>query len=652
MIQLGYYAVFAAFGMAVLAIVLGVLASRRESDTLFESARNAVLGCAFFTTLGAAGVVYAMFAGDYQMKYVWANSDRAMPFLYKLGALWGGQSGSLLFWSWLLSIYSTIAVLKHRRDSVRLLAPAISTLMVVEAFFLSLVAFASNPWARADFIPPDGRGLNPLLQHPAMVIHPPCLYLGMVGFTVPFAFAIAALVSRQANSDWLKKARGWAIVAWMFLAAGNVLGGRWAYVELGWGGYWAWDPVENAAFMPWLAGTAYIHSAMIEERKGMLKVWNLVLITTTFLLTILGTFITRSGLISSVHSFAQSNIGYVFAGFLVFAVIVSYGLIVYRRRDLQGPAQLDSYFSRESSFLFNNLVLLGGCFAVLWGTLSPILSEAVQGTRISVGPPFFNAIMVPIGLALLFLMGVGPLIPWRRASFGSLRKIFTVPMGIGLLAALVLLVGGVRHAYAIVTLSIAGFVVATIVTEFRRGIAARMHSTGASPLRAFRDLFVKGQRRYGGYIIHLGVVIVFVGFAGAAFTREGEAKLRRGESMGFHGYTLTFEQLDQDTQPGVQSTRAQVLLAKGARNVAWLFPQKNFFPKMEQLASEVAIHSGFDADLYLVLADYSEDGEEASFKLYLNPLVRWFWVGGIVMVAGGLLVLLPFGRRSIREASA
>lgn len=645
MIQLGHLAAYGAFFCALLSIALAWVSYSRRRDDLLEAARNAVVACAWFTTLAAFGVWYAVFAGDYQMEYVWANSDRDMPLLYKIGTLWGGQSGSLLFWALLLSIYATVAVLKHRKDPRALMAPTIATLMIVEAFFLGVVCFASNPWDRAAFIPLDGRGLNPLLQHPAMVIHPPCLYLGFVGFTVPFAFAIGALISGQMGNEWLKKARGWAIVAWAFLGAGNILGGRWAYVELGWGGYWAWDPVENAAFMPWLAATAYIHSAMIQERKGMLRIWNMVMITTTFLLTILGTFITRSGLISSVHSFAQSRVGYVFAGFLIFLVIASYGLILARRKELRSPQQLDSLFSRESSFLLNNLILLGGCFAVLWGTIFPMVKEMVDGIRVSVGPPFYNQIMVPIGLGLLLLMGIGPLVPWRRATWGAIRKAFTVPVILGLVALVILLVGGVKWSYALVTFSIAAFVVTSIVSEFTRGVRARQHSTGASPLRALRDLFVKGQRRYGGYIIHLGVVIIFVGFAGSAFTREGQGTLARGESLAFHGYTLTFRDLLETQDPGVESVSAEVLLASGDRNVALLYPQRNFYRKSEQLASEVAIHSNLGADLYLVLADVAPDGTSASFKMFVNPLVRWFWVGGIVMVAGGVLVLLPFGTR-------
>ncbi|MCA9754186.1 MAG: heme lyase CcmF/NrfE family subunit [Candidatus Eisenbacteria bacterium] len=647
MIQLGYYALWGALGSAAFALVFSVLAFRGGREDLQTSARHATWAAAFFTTVACAGIVYAFLMGDYQMEYVWGNSDRDMPTFYKLGALWGGQSGSLLFWGWLLSMYTALVGLRHRKDHVRLMAPTTTTLMSVLVFFLALVLFGTNPFRRADFIPPDGVGLNPLLQHPAMVIHPPCLYLGMIGFTVPFAFAVGALVSGRLDNDWLKKARLWAVVAWLFLGAGNILGGWWAYLELGWGGYWAWDPVENASFMPWLAGTAYIHSAMIQERKQMLKIWNMVLILSTFVLTVMGTFITRSGLISSVHSFAQSNIGYYFAGFLLASIVVSLGLIIWRRNELKSQQHLDSYLSRESAFLFGNLILLGGAFAVLWGTLFPMFTEAIKGNRISLGPPFFNQFMIPVGLGILFLMGVGPLIPWRRASWSGLSKVFTVPAGLLLAAVAVLLIFGVTHAYALVTFGFCAFVTGTIFTEFKQGIQARMRSQGENPIAAFFRLFTKGQRRYGGYIVHLGVVIIFIGFAGAAFTQESETTLGRGETWHFRNYALTYRGLAVEQTPSVERISADVLLAKNDHNVAVMKPRKDWYQKNQQLASEVAIHATLGADLYLILASFDEKADRASLKLYWNPLVSWYWIGGLVMVLGGILVLLPLRRRQL-----
>ncbi len=647
MIELGYYSMCAALGCGALAMVLAVLAYRGRREDLHDSARHAVWGTAFFTSLACAGIVYAFVVGDYQMEYVWGNSDRDMPLFFKLGALWGGQSGSLLFWGWLVSMYSALVALRHRRDGVTLMGPVLATLMVVQVFFLAIVIFGSDPFRRADFIPPDGVGLNPLLQHPAMVIHPPCLYLGMIGFTVPFAFAVGALISGQLDNAWLKKARMWAIVGWIFLGAGNVLGGWWAYLELGWGGYWAWDPVENASFMPWLAGTAYIHSAMIQERKQMLKIWNMVLILTTFILTIFGTFITRSGLISSVHSFAQSNIGYYFGAFLILTIVVSAGLLIWRRNDLKSENHLDSYLSRESAFLFGNLILLGGAFAVLYGTVHPMFAEMVTGKRISLGPPFFNQFMIPIGLGILLLMGIGPLIPWRRASWSALGRIFSVPVGLMVGAVLVLLAFGVVHSYALVTFGLCVFVTGTVLIEFWRGIRARMSAHGENPVLAFFRLFGKGQRRYGGYIVHIGVVIIFIGFAGAAFTQEAETTLARGETWSFRNYDLTYRGLHYERTPSVEKVAADVLLRENDVDVAVMMPRKDWYMKNKQLASEVAIHATVGSDLYLILATIDEETERASLKLYWNPLVSWYWIGAIVMVLGGVLVLLPTRRRKV-----
>jgi cytochrome c-type biogenesis protein CcmF len=646
MIQLGFYSIYAALGATALAGVLGALATWKKRTDYGDAARKAVLVAAGFTTLSVIGLVYAIIVGDFQLNYVWANSDRAMPLFYKIGALWGGQAGSLLFWVWLLSIYSLAVLIRHRNDSDTLIAPALTTLMVIQGFFLTIVGFVASPFERATMIPPDGRGLNPLLQHPIMTIHPPTLYLGFVGMAVPFAFGIAALVTGRLGDEWIKKARVWAIVAWLFLAAGNVLGARWAYVELGWGGYWAWDPVENAAFMPWLAGTAYLHSVMIQERRGMLKVWNMLLVLVTFLLTIMGTFITRSGLISSVHSFAQSAIGPWFGGFLTFLTLSSIGLLLYRRPMLKSENTLDSFLSREAGFLLNNLILLGGAFTVLLGTFFPIVSEAVRGVKVSLGPPYFNAIMTPIGLALLFLVGAGPLIGWKRMGFRALLRVILVPLVLCLIAALVLVLFGVRNAYALVALALSLFVAVTVVSEFVRGVRARRKDGRESIPLAFARLIWRAPRRYGGYIIHIGVVMLFIGFSGQAFTREWEQTLSPGEKFHAAGYDLTFRGLEESRGPGVESVHADVVVSRGGRDLVLLKPHRNWYEKAEQLSTEVAIYSTWKHDLYLILAGIDDQGAHASFKLYLNPLVNWFWWGGIVICLGGILVLVPRPRKS------
>ncbi|MFB3910308.1 MAG: heme lyase CcmF/NrfE family subunit [Candidatus Eisenbacteria bacterium] len=640
MIQIGFYSVYVALAATAIAGVLGALATWRHRSDYAQAARNAVLVATGFTTAAIAGLLYAIVIGDYQLQYVWTNSERAMPLFYKLGALWGGQAGSLLFWVWLLSLYSVAVLIRHRNDSDELIAPVLTVLMVIQGFFLTLSGFVASPFARADVIPPDGRGLNPLLQHPLMTIHPPTLYLGFVGLAVPFAFAIAALVTGRLGDEWIKKARVWAILAWLFLAAGNVLGARWAYVELGWGGYWAWDPVENAAFMPWLAATAYLHSVMIQERRGMLKVWNMFLILTAFLLVIVGTFITRSGMVTSVHSFAKSAIGPWFAGFLTFIAVGSLLLLLWRRPLLKSENSLDSFLSREAGFLLNNLILLGGAFTVLLGVFFPMVSEAIRNVKVSLGPPYFNAIMTPIGLGLLLLVGIGPLIAWKRMSGSRLARDLAVPLTLGVIAAAILIAFGVRHSYALVTLSLALFVLASIVVEFARGIRARRRSAGESVPVAFGKLIWKAPRRYGGYIVHVGVVLVFVGFAGSAFVGQWEHTVRPGDRFQAGGYDLTFRGLKESNAPGIETVRADVLVTRDGHNLAVLFPHRNWYEKAEQLSTEVAIYSTWTHDLYVVLAGLDGQGE-ASFKVYLNPLVSWFWWGGIVICLGGILVLLP-----------
>ena len=644
MIQLGSYSLYVALAATALAGVLGAMATWKNRQDYAEAARHAIFAAAGFTTLAVAGLVYAFLIGDYQLEYVWANSDRGLPVFYKLGALWGGQAGSLLFWAWLLSLYAVAVVIRHRNDPDELVAPALTTLMFILGFFLTLVCFIASPFTRAGGIPLDGRGLNPLLQHPIMTIHPPTLYLGFVGMSVPFAFAIAALVSGRLGDEWVRRMRLWTILAWVFLGVGNVLGARWAYVELGWGGYWAWDPVENAAFMPWLAGTAFLHSVIIQERRGMFKVWNMLLVIVTFLLTITGTFITRSGLVSSVHSFAQSAIGPWFAGFLTFLIISSLGLLIWRRSRMRSENTLDSLLSREAGFLLNNLILLGGAFTVLLGTFFPILSEVVRGVKVSLGPPYFNAIMRPIGLALLLLAGVGPVIAWKRMSLARFQRVMLLPVLLAIVAISLLLLLGMRHAYAVATFGICLLVLSTIVAEFVRGARARRRNRGESIPTALGRLIWREPRRYGGYIIHVGVVLAFIGFSGSAFTRQWEQKVSPGQTFQAAGYDLTYRGVTEKNEPGVQSEKAEVVVSRNGRDLALLTPHRNWYEKSEQLSTEVAIYATWGHDLYLILAGLDE-GQDASFKVYLNPLVGWFWWGGIIMCLGGVLVLLPARQR-------
>jgi len=576
-----------------------------------------------------------------------------------MASLWGGQKGSLMFWGWLLSIFASLAVYLNRHKNQEMMPYVVATLMAGTTFFLLLNVFVSQPfeklWQLADgqviramtqpanaviFTAADGRGLNPLLQHPAMVIHPPLLYLGFVGFSVPFAFAIAALVTKKLDSQWLSTIRRWTIVPWFFLGVGMLLGGKWAYMELGWGGYWAWDPVENAALMPWLVGTAFIHSTMIQEKKNMLRVWNMVLILLTYTLCIFGTFLTRSGVVSSVHSFARSDIAPWFVGYLVLIVVGSAGLLIRRVPDLKTNQHFDSVVSRESAFLVNNLIFLGAMFAVLWGTIFPIVTEAIRGVKVTVAEPFFNKVTIPIGLFLLFLTGVGPLVAWRKTSTRLLKKIFFKPMLTALLALGLMLVFGIRHFYALVSFTLAVFVTATIVAEFHRGARARMRKNAENYLGALYSLLQKNKRRYGGYIVHFGIVVLFVGFTGKAFDAEKEAHLQIGESMQIRGYRLEYLDFKVLEDANKQVWQAKMDVYKDGEKVKTIYPNKHFYLVQEQPTTEVVLRSTLLEDLYVVLAQPNED-RSAIFKVYINPLVNFVWLAGLIVTLGTFVILLP-----------
>jgi len=499
------------------------------------------------------------------------------------------------------------------------------------------------------FTPGDGNGLNPLLQHPIMAIHPPILYTGYVGFVIPFAFCVAALWTRRLDAAWIQNTRRWTLIAWFFLGSGILLGGRWAYVELGWGGYWGWDPVENAALMPWLTGTAFLHSVMIQERKGMLKIWNAGLVIVTYLLCVFGTFLTRSGIVSSVHAFASSEFAWRFLVFIIFAAILSAALLITRMKDLRTENELEAVVSRESGFLFNNLLLLAACFAVFWGTLFPVLSEAVQGEQISVGAPFFNRVNVPLGLALLLMTGVGPLLAWRRSSVDSLKRNFTVPLLSGVAAGLLLVALGMRHPYAILCFAMSAFVVVTIGTEFHRGVRARRAHRGGTYATALVDLVQRNTRRYGGYIVHFGIVLLFVGFAGNAFNKDVIADLNRGESTAIGPWKVTLQDLPSGETPVYNWLGAQVLLSKHDEPVGIFQPRRQLDKATGQATSEVRRHATFQEDIYLVFSGVTEDGR-ATVHVYRNPLVRWVWLGAFVMFLGTVLTLLP-NRSPVRRTA-
>jgi len=644
MVDIGYFALCLALAAGGYSVFASLLGARRHHEGLIRSGENAALVLCGLYTVAALGLWYAIFTKDFQVQYVAENTSRAQPFQYVLASLWGGQSGSILFWGWVLSIYTGAAVLLNRHRYRALMPYAVAVLSGSCFFFVVLSVFAADPFVRLPFTPQDGSGLNPILQHPYMAIHPPLLYAGMIGMTVPFAFGIAALAARQLDNTWLRAMRRWLLIPWMFLGAGLLLGGKWAYVELGWGGYWGWDPVENASLMPWLAATALLHSVMIQERKGMLKVWNMVLLFFTFGMTIFGTFLTRSGIISSVHAFAQSNVGNYFVVYLILIVVGSTVMLVRRLPDLKAENHLESFASRESAFLLNNWILLALLFAVLWGTMFPVISEAFTDEKITVGAPFFNQVSIPMGMVLLFLTGAGPLFAWRRTSREGFRRNFGVP-AIWALATLVALVAlGIRDFYALVSLTLCGFVTGSLLLEFTRGIAARRRTSAESVWVACYTLLAKSRRRYGGYLVHAAMLMLFVGFTGSAFTVEHEVVLARGESAAISDYTITFRSLafgDDDTK---SVSAAALTLERDGSFLATLVPERHFYKKAQQNTTEVSIYSRWFEDFYIILVGSAEDGVSAKFQIYVNPLVGCVWWGAVLFVLSSLWTMWPSSR--------
>lgn len=652
MSQFGHIFLFLAFSCALYAVIASASGFRRANQALVASGEQAAIAVALFLSLAMISLWQALLAHDFRYEYVASYTNRALPAFYAFTALWAGQKGSLLLWGWMLSMFCLVVILAYRRKPMAQLPLVTAAIMAVDLFFISLNVFVADPFARLPAAPADGHGLNPLLQHWAMVLHPPLLYVGYVGFTVPFAFAIAALIGSQTGSGWLETVRRWTLVPWFFLGIGMLLGGKWAYMELGWGGYWAWDPVENSALMPWLSGTAFLHSVMIQEKKNMLRIWNMVLVMCTFILCLFGTFITRSGVISSVHSFTQSGIGPMFFVFLVVATVFCIVLLVMKRHVLKAQARIEAVVSRESAFLINNVVFLGACFAVFWGTIFPIISEAVRGVKITVGPPFFDAVNVPIALFLLFLTGVGPLVAWRKSSLSGLRKAFAIPViGTGI-ALVIFLAVGIRHFYGLISFSLGVFVTLTIVAEFHRGTRARQHSHGEMYLVALWRLLMKNKRRYGGYVVHFGMVLIFMGITGSAFNKEAEGRLRKGQAFSLGSYEMVYHDHRHLRDANKTVDEATMVVKRKGRILETIYPQKHFYLVQQQPTTEVALFSNWREDLYVVLGELNQASGEAVFKAYLNPLVQWIWIGGMVLTVGTWITLLPDGRGRKGEPSA
>ena len=663
MTVLGSIGLWLAFLLGVWGALAGLVGGLTARSDLAGSARHAVFAMCAALLVAVFSLEWALFQHDFNVEYVAAYTSRNLPIFYTWSALYAGQKGSLLFWATVLSVFGSLAQLLTPRQHRDLLPFVAGVVCIVAAFFISVMLFGhASPFERLAYTPLDGNGLNPQLQNPGMVFHPPMLYLGYISITIPFAFAIAALLSKRLDADWLVAIRKWTLLSWLFLSIGICLGMWWAYVELGWGGYWAWDPVENASLLPWLTMTAFLHSVMIQEKRGMLKKWNLALIIGSWLLSIFGTFITRSGVISSVHSFTQSSVGYFFLAFLIVAGAASFALYASRLPLLTVEARLESMISREAAFLFNNLLLIGIAFSVLWGTLFPIISELVRGIKITFGPETFNFINIPLGLALLLLTGIGPLIAWRRASLPNLRRQFAVPATVGGFTLLVLLVLGMQDVYALIAIGLGAFVAATIVQEFARGTGARRRQYGEAYPLAFVRLIGRNRRRYGGYVVHAGIVMLFVAFAGMAFKTETEATLRPGESVSLrspygHTYRFTSLGLSQYDALNRQVTAAAVEVRRDGKKIGLLNPEKRqhvdaLGRPTFQPSTEPSIMSLMREDLYVVLGGVVNGTEQAVFRFTINPLVWWVWYGGVIVALGGLIVMWPGGSPAARRAQA
>ncbi len=656
----GYGALLIALLVGVYGIFAAVYAATgKRSPAWLESARSAMLLTFPLITLSAFALIALLLSGSYDVQYVFNVTSESMPDYLKITALWGGQAGSLLFWAWLLSTFAAAVTLRRWDRDREFLPWVIVVSLVTLMFFLILIIFYENPFvrfwqtARGDQIvamfqpaggtllaPADGRGLNPLLRHPGMIIHPPMLYLGFVAFVVPFAFAVAALVTGRSDDRWIRVTRRWTLVAWLFLSLGLVLGSRWAYDVLGWGGYWGWDPVEIAAFQPWLAGTAFLHSVMIQEKTGMFKRWNMVLIILTYALVIYGTFLTRSGVLSSVHSFAQSAIGPMFFGFIALTFAVSLGLLLWRWRSLTSERQLDSLLSRETLFLLNNVVFMLILVVCFWGINYPLISELLTGQKVTMGPPFYESATGPLFAALLLLMGVAPLSAWGRSTWKTLGRAVWKPALLATLMVAVLAFTGTRNPFALLAFWLCGLVVFVTLYEFWRGAMARSRTRKENFGLALWRLAGRNRRRYGGYIIHLGVVLMAIGIVGIEmFQTETQSKLERGESVSLQGYTVTYQDLAQfDYIDGRNVARAVVSVSKDGKPLGELHPRRDFYYDSQQSMTIPGVRSTMEDDLYVLLVEWEPITEgAATFKVYHNPLINWLWLGGFVFVFGTLV---------------
>lgn len=648
MTTLGHYSLTAAAVCALAGVILSIISHLKNSSSFSESAQRAVISLLGLSTLCIICLEAAFIKHDYSVSYVYGHSSNDMPLFYVITALWGGMEGSMLFWTWLLTIFSAVSIYQYRKHLSSLMPAFTGVLSILFLFFTTLMLFTANPFSLLRMpdgtmaSPEDGMGLNPLLQNPGMVFHPPSLYMGFVAFAIPFALSIAALITGQLGERWVRASRRWTLFAWFFLALGIALGSAWSYVELGWGGYWAWDAVENSSFMPWLTATAFLHSTMVQEKRRMLKGWNITLIIITFTLSLLGTFFTRSGVLSSIHSFTQSPSGPYFLTFIGFEFFAAFSLMIYRSKELKSEHELDSMICRESAILFNNLALLSACFAVFLGTIFPVISEVITGKNVSVGMPYFNAVFSPLALFVLLLMGIGPVLPWRKATPDQLKRGFVFPLSFGAVVLLLLFAFGMKRPLPLFAFGVLSFVFACIVSEFVRGTRARIKISGRDAVTSFLMLIVKNKRRYGGFIVHIGVVVMTCGIIGSfAFPKKTEATLKKGEKLSIGRYELAFEGLKAHQEINAFAVSAYFSVYNGGKQLQRIHPQKRFYPTQpDQPMTEVAIRSTLRDDLYVALAEFNphgKGGQTATVRVLLNPLVSWVWAGVLILVAGTII---------------
>ena len=644
MADFGNFCILLALCLSLYALIASLAGTFTRRERVIRSAERAAYAAAGCASLAFFSLLYLLLADDFSVAHVARSSSLTLPVLYKISAVWGGHDGSMLLWVFFAAVMNAIVLWQNRNRNRDMMPYVLAVLMVNLSFFLTLCVFVSNPFqelarvfpngSTQPFVPADGQGLNPLLQYWAMVVHPPILYLGYIGFMVPFAFAIGALATRQRGEAWIRATRGWTLWTWLFLGAGLLIGGKWAYVVLGWGGYWGWDPVENAALMPWLTATAFLHSVIVQERRGMLKAWNMVLIAVTYLLCVFGTFLTRSGIVNSVHAFADSNIGKFFIYYMAVILTASLVLIVDRREYLRGERRLESMTSRESAFLFNNLILVVACFAIFWGTMFPVFSEWIRDVKISVGPVFFNKINIPVGLLLLLFTGIGPLFAWRKTPAASMKKVFLRP-GI---AAVVVLAGllavGMRNFYALVCFTLCAFIIAAVIIVVAKDFLPLIRTKNLSQLRG-------KLRRYGGHIVHFAVALLFIGFAGNAFNEEAAGYMRTGDEIRIGGYTLKMAGLREGLEEDYGFGELHIDAYKNGRLIKTLKPERRVYDG-RQTTTTIGIYSTHKEDLYVVYAGMTDD-MRCEVKARVNPLVFWVWAGSVLMLFGTLICVADMG---------